>query len=58
MICVTVFSTVAAEAPGYVAEIVTVGGAMVGYCAIGIFVSVSIPANIMTNAITHAKMGR
>ena len=37
---------------------VTVGGAMVGYCEIGIFVNESIPANIMTNAITQAKMGR
>jgi len=37
---------------------VHVGGAIVGYCAIGIFVSVRIPASIITSAITHAKIGR
>ena len=58
MICVTVSSTVLAEAPGYVALIVIVGGAMLGYCAIGRRVIDMAPASMITSAMTHAKMGR
>ena len=35
MIWVTVFSTVSAEAPGYMALIAIEGGAIGGYCEIG-----------------------
>ena len=56
--CVTVFSTVFADAPGYVALICTAGGAMVGYCAIGNVKTDAIPASIRMMAITHAKIGR
>ena len=37
---------------------VTAGGAMVGYCAIGRVKIASPPANMMTMAITQAKIGR
>jgi len=35
MICVTVFSTVSAEAPGYVESMAIEGGAIGGYCDMG-----------------------
>src|SRR5882757_1386350 len=58
MICVTVSSSVFADAPGYVDVTVMVGGAMLGYCAIGKRKIDSAPASMITSAITHAKMGR
>ena len=33
--CTTVLCTVSAEAPGYVTEMATAGGAIGGYCATG-----------------------
>src|SRR5579864_9419981 len=56
--CVTVSSTVFADAPGYTALICTAGGAMVGYCAIGRVNTDATPASIRMMAITHAKIGR
>src|ERR1700722_3072831 len=56
--CVTVFSTVLADAPGYVALIWMAGGAIVGYCAIGSVKIDAIPDSIRIMAITHAKIGR
>src|SRR5262245_48397857 len=35
-----------------------VGGAMLGYCAIGRRTIAMPPANMITSAMTHAKMGR
>src|SRR5260221_3738619 len=58
MTCVTVFSTVFADAPGYVALIWIDGGAMVGYCATGSWKIDAMPASIRMIAITHAKIGR
>ncbi len=58
MTCVTVSSTVFAEAPGYVAVMLIAGGAMLGYCAMGRLVIESAPASIMMMAMTHAKTGR
>ncbi len=54
----TVFASVSAFAPGYVAVIVTVGGAMSGYCAIGSVFNATSPASIRMIAITLAKIGR
>ena len=56
--CVTEFSTVSAEAPVYVVPIVTLGGAMSGYCSSGSVKMDKPPASMMTMASTHAKMGR
>ncbi len=58
MTCVTEFCTVCAEAPGKLAETVTAGGAIVGYCAIGSVRTDRNPATMMTMAMTQAKMGR
>ena len=58
MMAVTALSTVRAEAPGYVAEMLTLGGAMFGYCATGRLGSASTPARMMASAITQAKTGR
>src|SRR5690606_33833005 len=55
---VTVFSSVCADAPGYVALIVIAGGAIAGYCDTGSVVTESAPASMMMIAITHAKIGR
>src|SRR5688572_14099996 len=56
--CVTVSSSVRADAPGYVALIEIAGGAIAGYCAIGSRKIEIAPASMITSAITHAKMGR
>src|SRR6185436_13134918 len=58
MTCVTVSSSVLADAPGYVAITEMVGGAMLGYCAMGRLVIESAPASMITIAMTHAKTGR
>ena len=55
--CVTEFSTVSADAPGYVAEIVTDGGATFGYCSMGSEVIANTPAIIVIIASTHANTG-
>src|SRR5688500_6358690 len=55
---VTVASSVAADAPGYVAMTLTPSGAIDGYCETGNFKIDSTPASITTIAITHAKIGR
>ena len=49
---------VSAVAPGYDAEILTLGGAMSGYCAIGNDLIANTPINITPIAITHANIGR
>src|SRR6185503_9227793 len=54
----TVFASVSALAPGYVALIVTVGGAISGYCATGRIRELMIPASAMMIAMTVAKIGR
>src|SRR3569623_701179 len=54
----TVSSSVCAEAPGYTADTTIVGGATVGYCAMGSLVIDTVPITRMNNAITHAKTGR
>src|SRR5690349_18830050 len=54
----TVFASVSALAPGYVALIVTVGGAISGYCAIGRICEAMTPASAMMIAMTLAKIGR
>src|SRR4051812_77206 len=54
----TVSSRVCAEAPGYTADTRMVGGATVGYCAIGSLVIDTVPSTSTKSAITHAKTGR
>src|ERR1700730_11604986 len=56
--CTTVFSTVSAEAPAYVDVIWIDGGAMVGYCSIGIERIDNPPDSMNRIAITIAKIGR
>src|SRR6201986_5604258 len=56
--CVTVFSTVLADAPGYVALIWIAGGAIVGYCATGSVKIDAIPASIRMTAHKHAQTDR
>jgi hypothetical protein len=56
--CAMVFSTVSAEAPGYVAEMATCGGAMFGYWATGSERIASKPAPITRMDSTHANTGR
>src|SRR5258707_8335421 len=56
--CTTVFSTVCAEAPGYCAVIWIDGGAIVGYCSIGIETIDNPPASMARSAMTIAKIGR
>src|SRR5512143_1339128 len=56
--CVTVSSTVFAEAPGYMALMAIWGGAIAGYWETGSLKMASPPASMMTMAMTHAKMGR
>jgi hypothetical protein len=53
----TVLESVSALAPGYVAVINTVGGAICGYCAIGNFSAAAKPANTIMIDNTEAKMG-
>src|SRR5437667_12469327 len=54
----TVSATTFALAPGYVAEMLTVGGTTSGYCAIGSFCSATRPMITMTIERTVAKIGR
>src|SRR6185295_2702858 len=54
----TVEAMVSAEAPGYVVLIVTVGGAISGYCATGSENAAMVPASVMMIASTIAKTGR
>ena len=54
----TVFDSVSALAPGYEAVIVTVGGAICGYCAIGNLNAAASPASTIIMDSTEAKMGR
>src|SRR5438105_10205887 len=58
MIESTVSSSVCADAPGYTVDTTMVGGATVGYCAIGSLVMETLPITRMNSAITHAKTGR
>src|SRR5688572_10589144 len=58
MTCVTLLSTTAASAPGYVARIVNEGGAISGYCSTGSARSAMTPASRMLSAITQANTGR
>lgn len=58
MTWVTLSSMVLADAPGYLVVIVTSGGAISGYWAIGSLIAASPPASMITRAITHAKIGR
>ena len=58
IIWVTEFSTTCAEAPGYTALTVIVGGATVGYMEIGRLSIDSVPASMIRSAITQAKIGR
>ncbi len=58
MTCVTPSSSVFADAPGYLAVMLIVGGAMAGYCATGSVAIASAPASMMTIAMTQAKTGR
>ena len=54
----SVSAMTSASAPGYWAVTSIVGGAMVGYCAIGRPRSVTAPAITMTIETTDAKIGR
>src|SRR2546429_4538092 len=54
----TVSATTFALAPGYVAEMLTVGGTTSGYCAIGSFCRATRPMITMTIERTVAKIGR
>jgi hypothetical protein len=54
----TVSATVSAEAPGYCAATVTVGGTMSGYWLIGRPTKASAPTMVMITAMTPAKIGR
>ncbi len=58
MICVTVFSTVSADAPGKKASMAMAGGAMGGYCATGICQIASRPTVMIIMAMTQANTGR
>jgi hypothetical protein len=49
---------VSALAPGKVAVISTVGGAICGYCAIGNCIAAANPASTMIMDTTDAKLGR
>src|SRR5438046_5824329 len=54
----TVSATTFALAPGYVAEMLTVGGTTSGYCAIGSCCRATRPMITMTIERTVAKIGR
>src|SRR5262252_3348138 len=54
----TVRESVSALAPGSVAVIVTVGGAISGYCAIGRTCEATRPASVKMIEMTDAKIGR
>ena len=54
----TVSATVCASAPGYIADTITVGGVMSGYCATGRLLYVSAPASTIATAMTIANIGR
>src|SRR5712691_4276989 len=54
----TVRESVSALAPGSAAVIVTVGGAISGYCATGNTCQATSPASVMMIAMTEAKIGR
>ncbi len=54
----TLFSTVSADAPVYVVEILMVGGAISGYWATGNDIIEPIPASIIIIEITQANIGR
>src|SRR5215467_3556523 len=54
----TVRDSVSALAPGSVAVMVTVGGAISGYCAIGSTCEATSPASVKMIEITDAKIGR
>src|ERR1700722_18968585 len=58
MTCVTVSSSVFAEAPGYVAVTEMLGGAILGYCATGRLLIDNTPSTIRMMATTQAKTGR
>ncbi len=53
-----VSATVAASAPGYMADTITVGGVMSGYWAMGRLLNVSTPASTIATAMTMENMGR
>src|SRR5262249_9059129 len=55
---VTLFSTVSADAPGYPAEMLTLGSATSGYCATASASIAARPASMMTIEITLANTGR
>ena len=54
----TLFSTVSALAPVYVADTRTVGGAMLGNCSIGNWISPNMPSATINTEMTPASMGR
>ena len=54
----TLFSTVSALAPVYVADTRTVGGAMLGNCSIGNWISPNMPSATINTEITPESMGR
>src|SRR5262245_4941126 len=54
----TVAAIVSALAPGYVVVMVTVGGAISGYCSTGSENAAMAPANVTRTASTIAKTGR
>src|SRR5438445_4936024 len=54
----TVRESVSALAPGSAAVIVTVGGAISGYCATGNTCQATSPASVVMIAMTEAKIGR
>ena len=55
---VTVFCTVSADAPAYMALTAMDGGATVGYCATGRCVTARMPPSMMSRESTQAKIGR
>src|SRR4051812_44502381 len=54
----TVLASVSALAPGKFAVMVTVGGVISGYCAMGSTLEATRPASVMMIAMTDAKIGR
>ena len=53
----TVDSITSELAPGYVADTITCGGVIVGYCSNGRFFRAIKPARVITSEITMANLG-
>src|SRR3954470_18940078 len=58
MTCVTLDSSVSADAPGYAARTLTEGGAMSGYCSTGSQMMPPTPPIMIRMEITQANTGR